>query len=304
MNKEQTTLKVDSISQLHHLMGLPGPKHPLLSLVDNDQLKSGPAEGAKSISMRFYGLSYKEAVNGKMGYGQGYYDFDEGGMIFTAPNQVIGTYESHNSHTGKTIFFHPDLLFNYPLGKSISKYGFFDYQLYEALHLSESEKAIILGLFTNIENELSTSIDEMSQDVLVSYLEVLLSYSQRFYKRQFITRKAVNHDLLTRMEQLLNSYFDQQKPLQHGLPTVEYLAGELNVSPRYLSDMLRSLTGQNAQQHIHEKLIAKAKELLSTTSLSVAEIAYELGFERPQSLNKLFKKKLNLSPLEFRTSFN
>ena len=170
--------------------------------------------------------------------------------------------------------------------------------------MSESEKVIILGLFTRIEHELSTSIDEMSQDVLVSYLEVLLSYSQRFHKRQFITRQAVNHDLLTRMEQLLNHYFDQQTPLQRGLPTVEYLAGQLNLSPRYLSDMLRSLTGQNAQQHIHEKLIAKAKEYLSTTHLSVAEIAYELGFERPQSLNKLFKKKLNQSPLEFSNSFN
>jgi len=304
MNKEQTTHKIDSISELHHLMGIPGPKHPLLSLVDNAQLKGNKSNTIRSITMRFYGLSYKEALNGKMGYGQGYYDFDEGGMIFTGPNQIIGTYDSHTSHIGKTIFFHPELLFNYPLGKSISKYGFFNYELHEALHLSESEKAIILGLFSNIENELSTSIDEMSQDVLVSYLEVLLNYSQRFYKRQFITRKVINHDLLTRMEQLLNHYFDQQKPLLNGLPTVEYLASQLNLSPRYLSDMLRSLTGRNAQQHIHEKLIGKAKELLSITNLSVAEIAYELGFERPQSLNKLFKKKLNLSPLEFRASFN
>ncbi|TGE22748.1 helix-turn-helix domain-containing protein [Hymenobacter metallicola] len=304
MSKQPHTHRIDSISELHRLMGLPRPKHPLISLVDNEQLNGHQPDTITSISLQFYGLSYKEAVDGKMGYGQGYYDFDEGGMIFTGPNQIIGTYERHASHRGKTIFFHPDLLFGHPLGKSISRYGFFDYQLYEALHVSESEKAILLGLFANIEAELSTSIDEMSQDVLVSYLEVVLSYSQRFYKRQFITRKAVNHELLTRMEQLLNTYFNQQQPLQHGLPTVEYLAGQLHLSPRYLSDMLRSLTGQNAQQHIHEKLIAKAKEYLSTTTLSVAEIAYELGFERPQSFNKLFKKKLNLSPLEFRSSFN
>jgi AraC family transcriptional regulator, transcriptional activator of pobA len=304
MNKEQTLHIIDSIPALHHLMGLPSPKHPLLSLVDNSQLNNNATNNMNSISLRFYGLSYKKAVNGKMGYGQGYYDFDEGGMIFTAPNQVITAYDTHASHIGKTIFFHPDILFNYPLGKSIGRYSFFDYQLNEALHLSERERATILGLFNNIENELNTSIDEMSQDVLVSYLEVLLSYSQRFYKRQFITRKAVNHDLLTRMEQLLNSYFNQQKPLQNGLPTVEYLAEQLHLSPRYLSDMLRSLTGQSAQQHIHDKLIAKAKEYLSTTHLSVAEIAFELGFERPQSFNKLFKKKLNLSPLEFRNSFN
>jgi len=304
MNKNHITQDIESISQLHHLMGIPGPKHPLLSLVDNAQLTANMPGHTTSIRLRFYGLSYKKAVAGKMGYGQGTYDFNEGGLIFTAPNQIIGINDSHASHTGTTIFFHPDLLYNYPLGKSITKYGFFYYEVNEALHLSESEKAIILGLFSNIENELNTSIDEMSQDVLVSYLEVLLSYSQRFYKRQFITRKIVNHDLLARMEQLLHHYFEQQKPLETGLPTVEYLAGQLHLSPRYLSDMLRSLTGQNAQQHIHEKMIAKAKEYLTTTNLSVAEIAYYLGFERPQSLNKLFKKKVGLSPLEFRTSFN
>jgi AraC-like DNA-binding protein len=156
----------------------------------------------------------------------------------------------------------------------------------------------------NIDEELNTSIDEISQDVLVSYLEVLLNYSNRFYKRQFITRKTINHDILTSIEQLLDKYFASEESLNKGLPTVEYLASQVNLSPRYLSDMLRSLTGQSTQQHIHDKLIEKAKDYISTTNLSVAEIAYQLGFERPQSFNKLFKTKTNQSPLEFRASFN
>jgi AraC-like DNA-binding protein len=193
---------------------------------------------------------------------------------------------------------------NYPLGRTIKKYGFFSYETNEALHLSEREKKVILGLFGNIGEELNTSIDEISQDVLVSYLEVLLNYSNRFYKRQFITRKAVNNDVLARIEQLLEAYFDDAKALTNGLPTVEYLASQVNLSPRYLSDMLRALTGQNSQQLIHEKLIEKAKEKLSSTDLSVSEIAYELGFEHPQSFSKLFKTKTQLSPLEYRHSFN
>ena len=199
---------------------------------------------------------------------------------------------------------HPDFIRNYSLGKNIKKYGFFSYDTNEALHLSESEKNIILGLFKNIDNELNTAIDETSQDVLVSYIDVLLNYSQRFYKRQFITRKAVNHDLLFKTEHLLDDYLNDNKGLNAGLLTVEYLASQVNLSPRYLSDMLRAITGQNAQQFIHEKLIEKAKEYLSTTNFSVSEIAYVLGFEYPQSFNKLFKKKTNIMPLEFRASFN
>jgi AraC family transcriptional activator of pobA len=183
-------------------------------------------------------------------------------------------------------------------------YGFFSYSTNEALHLSEEEKTVITSIFKMIETELNSRIDDQSQNVVIAQIELLLNYANRFYKRQFITRKAVNHHLLQKLEDLLNSYFNSNASLSQGIPTVQYLAGELNLTPTYLSDMLRSLTGQNAQQHIHDKLIEKAKEKLSTTRLPVSEIAYALGFEHPQSFSKLFKLKTNLSPLEFRQSFN
>jgi AraC-like DNA-binding protein len=205
---------------------------------------------------------------------------------------------------GHTLLIHPDFIRNYPLGKTIKNFGFFSYSVNEALHLSEKERVIIISIFKNIEDELQSTIDDFSQDVIIAQIELLLNYSNRFYKRQFITRKAVNNDLLAKSENLLNDYFNNETTLKKGLPTVQYLAEQLNISPRYLSDMLRSLTGQNAQQHIHHKLIEKAKEILSISNLSVAEVAYQLGFEHPQSFNKLFKSKTNLSPLEFRQSFN
>jgi len=224
-------------------------------------------------------------------------------MVFTAPNQVIHIVED-TEYDGMSLVFHPDFLKNATIGKSIKRFGFFSYDTNEALFLSDKEKTIIFNTLENIRVELNTSIDDFSQDVMLSHLEVLLNYSNRFYKRQFITRKAVNHDLLARMEHVLNDYFDKEETLKTGLPTVEFLAEKLNLSPRYLSDMLRSLTGQNAQQHIHEKLIEKAKEYLSVTNLSVAEIAYHLGFERPQSFNKLFKKKMKMTPVEFKKPFH
>lgn len=302
MNNDRIPLKIESISELHNMLHLPKPRHPLLSFVETCQMD---VEDNRKLffTMGFYGISYKESIDGKMGYGQGYYDFDEGGMMFTAPNQIISS-DPDTKYKGFVIFMHPDFIRNYSLGKNIKKYGFFSYDTNEALHLSESEKNIILGLFKNIDNELNTAIDETSQDVLVSYIDVLLNYSQRFYKRQFITRKAVNHDLLFKTEHLLDDYLNDNKGLNAGLLTVEYLASQVNLSPRYLSDMLRTITGQNAQQFIHEKLIEKAKEYLSTTNFSVSEIAYVLGFEYPQSFNKLFKKKTNITPLEFRASFN
>lgn len=303
MKKETNTpVKIHSISELHRALGLPKPVHPLVSLVDNTTIKIDRDNLMGSYVFDFYKISYKKTKTGRIGYGQGFYDFDEGGLIFTAPNQVIHITDD-TEYYGMSLLFHPDFLRNYPLDKNIKRFGFFSYDTHEALFLSDKEKGIIFTVFENIREELNTSIDDFSQDVMLSYLDVLLNYSNRFYKRQFITRKAVNHDLLTKMEQVLQQYFDKDESLTAGVPTVEYLAEKLNLSPRYLSDMLRSLTGQNAQQHIHEKLIEKAKEYLSVTSLSVAQIAYHLGFERPQSFNKLFKKKTNVTPMEFKQSF-
>lgn len=302
--KENTPVKINSVSELHRLLGLPKPLHPLISLVDNTQMVIARENLPDCFLFDFYKISYKKTLKGKIGYGQGYYDFDEGGIIFTAPNQLITLTDDDIEYYGFSLLIHPDFIRNYPLGNSIKRFGFFSYDTNEALHLSEKEKSIILNILENMREELNGTIDDFSQDVMVSYIEVLLNYCNRFYKRQFITRKAVNHDLLTKTEQLLDDYFDSDGPLSKGLPTVEYLAEQLHLSPRYLSDMLRSLTGQNAQQHIHEKLIEKSKQYLAATNLSVAEIAYQLGFEHPQSFNKLFKKKTTKTPVEFKQSFH
>ena len=301
--EKKVPLRISTISEIHALLQVPKPVHPLISLVDNSLMVTETEMLDRPFFFNFYKISYKYSTTGRMGYGQGYYDFNEGGMMFTSPNQLIFA-DNEAKYYGATLLFHPDLIRNYPLGSTIKKYGFFSYETNEALFLSDKEKKIILGLFDNINEELNTSIDEISQDVLVSYIEVLLNYSNRFYKRQFITRKVVNNDVLTKIEHLLEDYFTDEKSLVSGLPTVEYLAAEANLSPRYLSDMLRALTGQNTQQLIHEKLVEKAKEKLSTTELSVSEIAYQLGFEHPQSFSKFFKTKTHLSPLEFRHSFN
>lgn len=301
--EEHIPHQFNSISDLHRVLGLPKPLHPLVSMVNNTQISVEKDQLPGSFLLDFYKISYKKGLRGKLRYGQSYYDFDEGGLVFTSPNQVLATTDDAE-YQGHTLLIHTDFIRHYPLGANIQKFGFFSYAANEALHLSEKEQSVILNIFKNIEDELQSSIDDFSQDVIIAQIELILNYSNRFYKRQFITRKAASHDLLAKLETLLSDYFNKETALMQGLPTVQYLAEQLNVSPRYLSDMLRSLTGQNAQQHLHSKLIEKAKEILSVSNLSVAEIAYQLGFEHPQSFNKLFKRKTNLSPLEFRQSFN
>lgn len=297
-------IKIDSISRLHELLGFPKPVHPLISLNKNENMIVDAELLNQHFLFNFYKISFKKTLKGKMGYGQGYYDFDEGGMIFTAPNQVLYTSQDDLEYEGVSLLIHPDFFRNYALATKIKTYGFFSYDANEALFLSDKEKQTIFSVFDNIQTELNGTIDDFSQDVIISHIEVLLNYSNRFYKRQFITRKAVNSDLLTKVEELLSEYFNKEYALNKGIPTVDYMAHQLNLSPRYLSDMLRSLTGQNAQQHIHEKLIEKAKEYLTITNLSVAEIAYQLGFEHPQSFNKLFKNKTNQTPVQFKQAFN
>ncbi|KAI9452845.1 transcriptional regulator, AraC family [Russula earlei] len=307
MKKEENShQQFDSLSDIHQAFGLPKPLHPLISFIDgaaNQVIVDGMHH---PHVLNFYKISYKPNLSGKLKYGQGYYDFNEGGLLFAAPNQLIGG--QADLHPGAcslyTLLIHPDFLWNYPLAKKIKQYGFFSYSTNEALHLSDKEKATIIAIFKIIEEELSSRIDDFSQDVIISQIELLLNYANRFYKRQFLTRKAIGNDLLQQLEDILDDYFNSDKSLSGGIPTVQYLAERLHTSPGYLSDMLRSLTGQNAQHHIHNKLIEKAKEKLSTTSLSVSEVAYELGFEHSQSFSKLFKTKTRLSPLAFRRSFH
>jgi len=228
-------------------------------------------------------------------------------MFFIAPGQVFKIEVEPDSiakMSGWLLLIHPDFLWNTPLAKTIKQYQYFDYLVNEALLLSEKEETATIGILQSIEQEYQSNIDNFSQNIIIAQLELLLVQSDRFYHRQFITRKITNHKILTRLEEILSDYFNSDDLADKGLPTVQYIAGKLNVSPNYLSDLLKVLTGQSTQQHIHDKLIEKAKEKLSTTDLSVSEIAYELGFEHSQSFSKLFKTKTNLSPLEFRHSFN
>ncbi|SHM19934.1 AraC family transcriptional regulator [Mucilaginibacter sp. OK098] len=306
MKKEESPQNFESLSEAHRAFGLPKPVHPLISLINGANYPGQVIRPGGPHVLHFYKISYKAKLSGRLKYGQDYYDFDEGGLLFAAPNQIVGGgSDSETTDCSQyTLLIHPDFLWNYPLAKKIKTYGFFSYSTNEALHWSDKEKATIISIFKIIEEELNSRIDDFSQDVIISQIELLLNYANRFYKRQFITRKAVSNNLLQKLEEILDRSFDNERSLSHGIPTVQYLSETLNLSPSYLSDMLRSLTGQNAQQHIHNKLIEKAKERLSTTSLSVSEVAYELGFEHPQSFSKLFKTKTNLSPLEFRRSFN
>jgi AraC family transcriptional activator of pobA len=305
MTNKLKHLTINSISELHRLMGLPKPLHPLVSLINMDEVKSSAHTEEVHFLLNFYGISLKKNLTGKLKYGQNYYDFDEGVLAMTAPNQIlsVGNEENYQA-SGWWLVFHSDFVLNYTLGKAIKDYGFFAYSVNEALHLSDKEEQMLESIFKNIEQEYKTSIDQFSQDVMISHLELLLNYCNRFYNRQFLTRKTGNNDLLTKMENLLNEYFKSNQLIETGLPTVQYFAYKMNLSPNYLSDMLRTLTGQSTQQHIHNKLIEKAKENLSTTNLSVSEIAYQLGFEHPQSFSKLFKSKTNFTPIEFRASFN
>jgi AraC family transcriptional regulator, transcriptional activator of pobA len=306
MKKEENNhYKFDSIAAAHRAFGLPKPLHPLISLINGPHTQVDLSIPPQHHVLGFYKISYKPKLSGRLRYGQSYYDFDEGGLLFASPGQIIGGNDNDASVCSQlTLLIHPDYFLGYPLAKSIRQYGFFSYSTNETLHLSEEEKATVMAIFTMIETELNSRIDESSQNVVISQIDLLLNYANRFYKRQFLTRKAVNNDLLQKLEDLVDDYFTSELSLNQGLPSVHYLAEQLNLSPSYLSDMLRSLIGQNAQQYLHDKLIDKAKEKLSTTSLTVSEVAYALGFEHSQSFSKLFKTKTNLSPLEFRRSFN
>ena len=305
MKKETAPLVIQSISDLHRILSLPKPEHPLLSVIDLEDVIVSRDEGMKSVIYNFYSICIKKDFKGKLKYGQNDYDFDEGLITFFSPGQVIATDINEDQVLkGWWLVIHPDFLRSHSLGKIIQNYGYFSYAVNEALHLSEKEEAMLTNIVENIKREYRSSTDKFSQDVMLSQIELLLNYSNRFYDRQFMTRKQAGSELVAKLENILTDYFKSDKVSELGLPTVHYLAAQLNISSNYLGDMLRALTGQSTQQHIHNKLIEKAKEILTSTSLSVSEIAYQLGFERPQSFNKLFRSKTQTTPLEFRHSFN
>lgn len=300
-------LRIKTISQYHQVMGLPKPEHPLVSIINMDAIKQALHDKSISLVFDFYSISLKRNFNAKIKYGQLQYDFDEGIMFFISPGQVFGIEVDGDVKlklSGWLLLIHPDFLWNTHLAKAIKQYEYFDYSANEALFLSEKEEKTTIGIIENIQQEYQSTIDNFSQGIIIAHLETLLSYADRFYYRQFLTRKKANHQTLDQLEKLLSDYYDSDGIIRDGLPTVQYVSDNLNVSASYLSRLLRTLTGQTTQQHIHDKLIEKAKEKLSTTELSVSEIAYELGFEYSQSFSKLFKRKTNQSPSEFRQSFN
>lgn len=300
--------RLKTISELHRFNNISSPNHPLISLMDYSEIKPTPINNELKWVQEFYTISIKRNVVGKYRYGQESYDFDEGLMTFFSPEQVISVElieeDLNNNPSGWILAIHPDFLFGTSLSKSIKKYTFLNYSVREALFLSEKEENTIFEIFQKIKGEYQANLDQFSQQIIISQLELLLHYAERFYQRQFLTRKISNHQILDRLEIFLEEYFKKEIVFDKGLPTVQDVSQKLNLTADYLSTMLKSLTGQTTQQHIHNKLIEKAKIKLSTTNLSVSEIAYELGYEHSQSFNKLFKSKTNQTPLEFRASFN
>ncbi|MAU70722.1 MAG: AraC family transcriptional regulator [Pseudozobellia sp.] len=302
--KENKQYRAETVAAFHSLWGLPKPEHPLISVVDFSTAK--PSKIPESVIFGCYYIAIKRRIDFKFVYGQQEYDFDEGVMLFVAPNQMVRIRQDQvitEQPSGWGLLIHPDFFWNTPLAKSIKRYDYFHYAANEALFLSEKEEVKIEQIVQNIEQEYHSNIDQFTQDIIISQIETLLNYAERFYQRQFITRKVSNHRIIERLENFLVAYFNDEHLVDRGLPTVQNVADELNISPGYLSGVLKTLTGQSTQQHIQNRIIEKAKERLSTTELSVSEIAYELGFEHSQSFNKLFKSKTKISPLTFRNSF-
>lgn len=300
-------IRIKSISEFHRMRGLPPPHHPLISVVDFAAVKLGSQEANLHLILDFYVVFIKREISCKLKYGQQQYDFDKGVMFFIGSNQIFGVEACPNANSqpeGWMLLIHPDFLWNTSLAKTIQQYEYFGYSVNEALFLSAKEEATMINTVRSIEQEYLSNIDKFSQNIIISQIETILNYAERFYQRQFITRKVTSHQILHRLEDLLNDYFSNDEITRTGLPTVQFISEKLNISPSYLSGLLKVLTGQTTQQHIHEKLIEKAKEKLSSTNLSVSEIAYELGFKHPQSFTKLFRNKTNQSPVAFRASFN
>lgn len=308
-------IRFNTLADVMKASGFPPPQHPLIALLNGvDKPLQGKAP-QKSQVLSYYKIAFRPDTGGELMYGQTKFDFREGGLFFVAPQQILAATNQEQDDDEKiktndvlspqiTLLIDPDFLLQYPLAEKIHQYHFFSYATNEALHLSTKEKETILSLFRNIEDELENRIDDMSHDVIIAQIELLLNYAQRYYKRQFITRKPTYHHIIDEIDKLLEDYFQKNEALNKGVPTVNYLADQLHMSASYLSDLTRNLIGQNTQHLIHEKMIYKAKNKLSTSNLSISEIAFELGFEQPQSFSRLFKSKTQQSPQEYRAQFN
>ncbi|UOY06541.1 helix-turn-helix transcriptional regulator [Muricauda sp. SCSIO 64092] len=296
---------IKTIGQYHNFRGLPGPSHPLISVFRIEEINKLRDDEPEHIVQDFYSIALKKNASGTLVYGQREYDFDKGSMFFIAPNQVYSIRGTRDlTHSGWLLLIHPDLFWDTQLSSKIKQFEYFGYAVNEALHLSEKEEETIVGVLRGIREECRSNIDNFSKPVIISRIETLLNYANRFYHRQFLTREKENHQILVRLEKILSNHFNKGDLASKGLPTVLDISGSLNVSPNYLSSLLKVLTGKSTQQHIQDKLIEQAKEKLAIRESSISEIAFQLGFDYPQSFSKFFKSKTNLTPSEFRQSFN
>ena len=298
----QDIQRVNSISELHNIIGYSKPKHPLITFIDYSKLGFTPASNENRVVMAFYTIALKNQNPGALRYGRGHYDFQEGSLFFIAPEQVITFKHDADAQerAGWSLYFHPDLIRGSALASKMETYTYFSYDANEALHLSEREESTIMSIIEKIQDEYETNLDVYSHDVIISNIELLLNYCKRFYGRQFITRQSHNKDIVTKFEALLADYMNSEQLTSLGIPTVKYCADQVGLSPNYLSDMLKKETGKNTQDHIHYHLIEKAKTRLLSSDSTVSEIAYDLGFEYPQYFSKLFKMKTGISPSNYR----
>ena len=295
-------IRIRSISEVHDFYGFEKPKHPLVSVLPIDDRMTNYDYGDASYAFDFYQVSLKMGISGSMVYGRNAYDFQEGTLTFIKPNQVVSVKnaEEIEGSAGWTLLFHPDLIRKSELGRTIESYSFFSYDVHEALHLSEDEKIALTDLVQKIEQEYKQNIDKHSQELIIANIEMLLKYSKRYYDRQFYTRTNLNKDLISKFEQVMTKYYRSDSPNRHGVLSVRYCADRLHMSSNYLGDLIKNETGRSAKDHIHDYIIEMAKTTIVGSNETITEIAYKLGFEYPQSFNKLFKAKTGMSPTEYR----
>tara|TARA_B100001939_G_scaffold78050_1_gene66007 strand:- start:239 stop:1147 length:909 start_codon:yes stop_codon:yes gene_type:complete len=295
-------IEIKTITQIHDALGIEKPKHPLISVIPMDQM-SGYDYGDYTYVMDLYQISLKTGITGGITYGRNKYDFEEGTMVFSKPQQAMSYSDNEQveGESGWSLLFHPDLIRKSELGKTIDNYSFFSYEANEALHLSEDERKSLTELTEKIEKEYQQNIDQHSQELIIANIDLILRYCTRYYDRQFYTRTNLSKDAETKFKELLKKYFDSGQQLETGVPTVKYCSEEMNMSSHYLSDMLRKESGKSAQEHIYNFLIELAKTRLLNSTETISQVAYGLGFEYPQHFSKLFKSKTNMSPAEYRS---
>lgn len=293
-------VNIDTVAALHRYYNLASPRHPLITIIDLKAVKKRDMVFKDAFyRLGLYTVVFKKFI-GELKYGRSIYDFQDGSLMFAAPNQVLSPSESTIIEDGWFLAFHPDLLYGSLLGKNIVSYSFFKYDLREALHISDKERNTLEESIQKIITEYSQNMDKHTQGLIVSNLELMLQYCDRFYNRQFLTRSKVNKDVVQQFEDLVQNYFESDDLVDKGLPEVKYFAEKLNLSPNYLSDLLNKYTGKTTIEHIHLGIVEKAKLLLWGSNQSISEIAYGLGFDHPSHFSKIFKMKTGKSPKNFR----